>query len=195
MTGLTILLVAQVLSAIMGLYTQATYAKYGPHWNENLFYSHFLSLPLFLPFLPSFRAQFQRLMASPKLEVTLPTFGPYQDHFTLLFNNLTRSALPMLKHSSPPAFKIPSHILALFLNSLTQYACIRGVNLLGARTSALGVTIMLNVRKLVSLFISIWLFGNELPLGVMLGAAAVFTGGGVYAWEGIRMQKSKRKVE
>ena len=194
MAGLTILFVAQVLSAIMGLYTQATYAKYGPHWNENLFYSHFLSLPLFLPFLPSFRAQFHRLMASPKLELTLPTCGPYQDQFTVFFNKLIPSALPTLKLPCPPAVKIPRHILALVLNSLTQYACIRGVNLLGARTSALGITIVLNVRKLVSLFISIWLFGNELPLGVMLGAAAVFTGGGVYAWEGVRMQKSKSKV-
>ena len=67
------------------------------------------------------------------------------------------------------------------------------MNLLGARTSALGVTIMLNVRKLVSLFLSIWLFGNELPVGVMVGAAVVFAGGGVYAWEGTRTQKRKIK--
>lgn len=53
------------------------------------------------------------------------------------------------------------------------------------------MTIVLNLRKLVSLFVSIWLFGNELPLGVMVGAAVVFAGGGVYAWEGTRMQKQK----
>ena len=82
--------------------------------------------------------------------------------------------------------RVPTHILTLMLNSLTQYACIRGVNLLGARTSALGVTVVLNVRKLVSLFASIWLFGNELPLGVMLGAMVVFAGGGIYAWDGGR---------
>lgn len=40
------------------------------------------------------------------------------------------------------------------------------------------------MRKLISLFASIWLFGNELPFGVMVGAAIVFTGGGLYAWEG-----------
>ena len=178
----------------MGLYTQATYAKYGPYWNENLFYSHFLSLPLFLPFLPSFRAHLQRLMASPRLEFTLPLSRPYQDQLTLWFNKLNPSALPMLGLSSPPALKVPTHILALLLNTFTQYACIRGVNLLGARTSALGVTIMLNVRKLFSLFLSIWLFDNELPLGLLLGAAVVFAGGGIYAWEGARMQTSKRKV-
>ncbi|KAF4510434.1 hypothetical protein G6O67_002322 [Ophiocordyceps sinensis] len=52
-TGLVILFVAQLLSAIMGIYTEATYRRYGPHWKENLFYSHVLSLPLFLPFTPS----------------------------------------------------------------------------------------------------------------------------------------------
>ena len=81
----------------------------------------------------------------------------------------------------------------LALNAFTQYACIRGVNLLGARTSALGVTIVLNVRKLVSLFASIWLFGNTLPAGVMVGAGVVFLGGGMYAWESGR--KKDRLVE
>lgn len=72
-------------------------------------------------------------------------------------------------------------------NALTQYICIRGVNLLSARTSALGVTIALNVRKLISLFLSIWLFGNELPPGVLVGAAIVFGSAGVWAVEGQRL--------
>ena len=84
---------------------------------------------------------------------------------------------------------IPAHLITLVLNGLTQYACIRGVNLLSARTSALGVTIVLNIRKLISLFASIWLFSNELPLGVLIGAAVVFVGGGIYAWDGSRPAK------
>lgn len=72
----------------------------------------------------------------------------------------------------------------LLLNSVTQLACIRGVNLLAAESSALTVTIVLNVRKLVSLFLSIWLFGNELAPGVVLGAAVVFGSGLLYAYEG-----------
>ncbi|MCJ1246269.1 golgi uridine diphosphate-N- acetylglucosamine transporter [Trapelia coarctata] len=184
LSGLTILFVAQVLSAIMGLYTQATYAIYGPHWNENLFYSHFLSLPLFLPFLPALWKQFGRLHGSTPLD-----FQPG----TWLSSVLPSPFSPAFKLLTLPTSRIPSQVLKLLINSLTQYACIRGVNLLGARTSALGVTIVLNVRKLVSLFISIWLFGNESPLGVMVGAAVVFVGGGVYAWEGTRMQKRKAK--
>ncbi|KAA8573662.1 hypothetical protein EYC84_005243 [Monilinia fructicola] len=51
------------------------------------------------------------------------------------------------------------------MNVLTQYACIRGVNLLAAASSALTVTIVLNVRKLISLLLSIWLFGIDSVLG------------------------------
>ena len=93
----------------------------------------------------------------------------------------------LLLESSSLMPALPKHILTLALNALTQYVCIRGVNLLGAHTSALGVSIVLNVRKLVSLFASIWIFGNRLPPGVMVGAALVFGSAGVWAWEGRRI--------
>lgn len=83
---------------------------------------------------------------------------------------------------------MPSQLLNLAANALTQYICIRGVNLLSARTSALGVTIALNVRKLISLILSIWIFGNELPPGVLVGAAIVFGSAGVWAVEGQRLK-------
>jgi drug/metabolite transporter (DMT)-like permease len=35
--GLLVLLVAQILSAFMGIWVQDTYAEYGNHWDENLF--------------------------------------------------------------------------------------------------------------------------------------------------------------
>lgn len=78
------------------------------------------------------------------------------------------------------------------LNALTQYLCIRGVNLLAAQTSALGVTIVLNLRKLVSLFISIWVFGNTLPAGVVVGAAVVFGSAGLWGWEGQRKKRREK---
>jgi len=188
--GLAILFVAQLLSAIMGLYVQSTYATYGPHWRENLFYSHLLSLPLFIPFWPSIRAQFSRLLASPPLMLRLnPSNSPSLTSAMppssvswseQLFGFLTSSKAHVLAPLT--STQVPTHLVTLLLNSLTQFACIRGVNLLGARTTALGVTIMLNLRKLVSLFASIWLFENQLPLGVIAGATVVFAGAGVYAW-------------
>ena len=194
-TGLAILLIAQLLSAIMGLYVQLTYARFGPHWNENLFYSHFLSLPLFLPFFPTIWGQFRRLIGSPPLVYRAP--DPlqmlfYSSNHDLLSYGASTSLSSKIRASPTLRVQIPTHVLTLAINSLTQYACIRGVNLLGARTSALGVTVVLNLRKLLSLFASIWLFGNNLPAGVSIGAATVFAGAGVYAWAGQASTKSKR---
>lgn len=44
LTGLTMLFVAQLLSAIMGLYIEATYSKYGSNYREGLFYTVFTNL-------------------------------------------------------------------------------------------------------------------------------------------------------
>jgi UDP-xylose/UDP-N-acetylglucosamine transporter B4 len=150
----------------MGLYTEATYSKYGPQWKENLFYSHILSLPLFLPFAPSMYKTLRHMMQTGPVMISLPmAFEPIQ--------------LP-----------IASQIAYLMANVLCQYACIRGVNLLAAVSSALTVTIVLNIRKLVSLLLSIWLFGNSLPVGTILGAVIVFGSGALYSLDG---KKAKPK--
>ncbi|KAG6010191.1 hypothetical protein E4U21_007668 [Claviceps maximensis] len=156
-SGLFILFFAQVLSAIMGLYTEATYRLYGPHWRENLLYSHMLSLPLFLPFMPSMMRSFKSMAQSAPMKISMPL------------------------GSLPVGLEIPSQIVYLGLNVLTQYACIRGVNLLAARTTALTVTIVLNIRKLVSLLLSIWLFENSLAYGTLTGAIIVFGAGALYS--------------
>ncbi|KAI1336405.1 UAA-domain-containing protein [Xylariaceae sp. FL0016] len=168
-TGLLVLLVAQVLSAIMGLYTEETYKQYGPQWKENLFYSHLLSLPLFIPFTQSLLRQFSRLTSSPPLVLSL---GMEQSNLT---------GLPEMMRQKAESFYMPSQVAYLALNVLTQYACIRGVNLLAATSSALTVTIVLNIRKLVSLLLSIWLFGNRLATGTLVGAVVVFSAGGLYS--------------
>lgn len=160
----------------MGLYTEETYKQYGPHWKENLFYSHLLALPLFLPFLPSMRRQFFKLAASPPLG--LPNYDSI-------------SSLPIELRKGLDTIYIPSQLVYLVMNVLTQYACIRGVNLLAASASALTVTIVLNVRKLVSLLLSIWLFGNMLSPGTLMGAFIVFASGGLYGLEGSK-GKSRR---
>ena len=171
--GLAILFIAQVMSAIMGLYTEETYRIYGPQWKENLFYSHLLSLPLFLPFLPSMTRQFMKLANSPPLPLRIAAL----DEFLNLSPNVQKGL---------DSIHIPSQLFYLALNVLTQYACIRGVNLLAAASSALTVTIVLNIRKLVSLLLSIWLFGNRLAFGTLVGACIVFFAGGLYSLDGKR---------
>ncbi len=161
----------------MGLYTEETYKQYGPHWKENLFYSHLLALPLFLPFLPSMRRQFLKLAASPPLGL------PNYDSMT---------QLPEEFRKGLDTVYIPSQLVYLVMNVLTQYACIRGVNLLASASSALTVTIVLNVRKLVSLLLSIWLFGNRLAPGTLIGAFIVFFSGGMYGLEGSKSSGRSR---
>jgi solute carrier family 35 (UDP-xylose/UDP-N-acetylglucosamine transporter), member B4 len=143
----------------MGLYTEETYKIYGPQWRENLFYSHVLSMPLFLPFAPGLVRQFNKLARSEQGVVgKLPAWAT--------------------------GFSVPSQLAYLALNVLTQYACIRGVNLLAAVSSALTVVIVLNVRKLASLLLSIWLFGNQLSPGTLFGAIVVFGAAGMYSLGG-----------
>ncbi|MCJ1263151.1 golgi uridine diphosphate-N- acetylglucosamine transporter [Lobaria immixta] len=194
LTGLFILALAQLLSAVMGLYTQLTYTIYGSQWHENLFYSHFLSLPLFLPFFPSLREEFNHFLLSPPISIFPIDYQPLLVSPGL--TNSTTSTQPghLGLLLTWPSIAIPRDILNLAANALTQYVCIRGVNLLSARTSALGVTIALNVRKLISLFLSIWLFGNRLPGGVLVGAAIVFGSAGIWAVEGQRTSSGIRRA-
>lgn len=180
-TGLAILFVAQVLSAIMGLYTEETYRKYGSQWKENLFYSHLLSLPLFLPFMPSMWRQFNKLKNSPPLPL------PIASLFGL-------EKLPHDVQQGVDKVQIPSQLFFLVMNVLTQYACIRGVNVLAAMSSALTVTIVLNIRKLVSLLLSIWLFGNSLAPGTLIGACIVFFAGGLYSLDGKKSKPAPAKA-
>ncbi|CAK7565010.1 MAG: golgi uridine diphosphate-N-acetylglucosamine transporter [Sporothrix epigloea] len=193
--GLSILFIAQVLSSIMGLYTEETYRRYGPHWRENLFYSHLLSLPLFLPFLPSLVHQFNRLANSAPLSLSFMDIAS-DATTTMSTRNIdgADAAVAAGLRESIERIQIPSQLVYLVLNVLTQYACIRGVNLLAASASALTVTIVLNIRKLVSLLFSIWLFGNRLSPGTLLGAIIVFSAGGLYSFDGKKKPPARTRA-
>ncbi|PNS18517.1 UDP-N-acetylglucosamine transporter yea4 [Sphaceloma murrayae] len=172
-SGLSLLLTAQILSAYMGIYVQDTYALFTTTWQENLFWSHFLSLPLFLPVASVLRRQYASLAATPPISTAVlslaafPTIGP---------------AKPLLKLAEMTK-TVPSGIFFLAVNAITQLACISGVNLLSSRSSAVTVTIVLNVRKLISFMFSTWLFGHELSGRMMVGAGLVFGSGALYGWE------------
>ena len=172
--GLLVLLIAQVLSAWMGVYVQDIYSKYHAHWLENLFYSHLLSLPLFLPLQGILRRQYKHLEKSPPFEVSSRSSFPSSLQPLIPF-------LPEYIHTYTST--IPQSILLLLVNAFTQLLCISGVYLLSARSSAVTVTVVLNVRKLVSFMFSIWLFGNELSGLMVVGAVLVFGAGALYGWE------------
>ncbi|EMC93195.1 hypothetical protein BAUCODRAFT_76247 [Baudoinia panamericana UAMH 10762] len=182
-TGLMLLLMAQLLSAYMGAYVEDTYTMYkGTHWTENLFYAHFLSLPLFLPLSETLRQQYRRLAATPPLSF---------DHKKWQVSMLMPSGLveaPLVAMES-----LPQGIFFLSLTVLTQLVCISGVNLLSSKSSAVTVTVVLNIRKLVSFIISTAFFGHQLSAKMVLGSALVFGSGALYGWETSWRLPQKRK--
>ncbi|KAI1831911.1 hypothetical protein DTO027I6_7326 [Penicillium roqueforti] len=195
-TGFTILALAMVLSAFQGIYADRLYATYGrDHWKEALFYSHALSLPLFLTSCPQLLGQWRVVASSPSLLSHLDS-GLWGSSGTV--GSTAFSVLGRICHiEAVKAFlaHLPVQVAYLAMNALTQYLCIRGVHLLSAKSSSLTVTIFLNVRKLVSLLLSIYLFGNNLAGGVLVGAALVFVGGGLYGFEGARLRSVAKKAQ
>ncbi|PLB36723.1 putative UPD-GlcNAc transporter (Mnn2-2) [Aspergillus candidus] len=208
-TGFSILVLAMVLSSFQGIYADKLYATYGrEHWKEALFYSHTLSLPLFLGAYSNLSTEWNSLFLSPPLLSRNAELGLSG----VLFSDATTKtcAQPVrsyLNHAALRLFEVlrnndsiqsilvstPAQVIFLILNALTQYLCIRGVHLLSAKSSSLTVTIVLNIRKLVSLLLSIYLFGNDLTSGVSFGAIFVFVGGALYGLAGTRPRKALKK--
>ncbi|OOF92926.1 hypothetical protein ASPCADRAFT_54171 [Aspergillus carbonarius ITEM 5010] len=163
LVGFTILALAMILSAFQGIYADRLYETYGrDHWKEALFYSHTLSLPLFLPAYTQLSCDAWSLAS---------IIGGSSGLLSILKDIFPLGSISTI---------IPIRVTYLLVNALTQYLCIRGVHLLSAKSSSLTVTVILNIRKLVSLLLSIYLFGNALSPGVLIGAVFVFIGGALY---------------
>jgi UDP-xylose/UDP-N-acetylglucosamine transporter B4 len=195
-TGFSILALAMILSAFQGIYADRLYGTYGrDHWKEALFYSHTLSLPLFLTSYPQLLSQWRVVASTPSVLSTLSHGNSSQSSSSMLNHNLFSVMAAAQKHKSIESVldKIPIQLAYLLMNALTQYVCIRGVHLLSAKSSSLTVTVVLNIRKLVSLLLSIYLFGNDLASGVLVGAVLVTIGGGLYGFEGARLRKTSLK--
>ncbi|RCK67538.1 UDP-N-acetylglucosamine transporter YEA4 [Candida viswanathii] len=157
--GISILLVACIISAFMGLYSEQIYRTYGNQWHESLFYNHFLGLPLFLFVSPTIYEEIKVVMKSEPLH-----FG---------------------------AFSIPKQVANLVMNVSTQYLCSKGVNMLAGNTSALTVTVVLLVRKFISLILSVLWYGNTMSNLAIIGSIAVFGGAAYYSLSGLRTNKTK----
>ena len=180
--GFALLAAALFIAAFLGLYVDSLYDAHGRSSNvisENIFYSHMLSLSFYASTLSSLKPGFLSLAASPPLSVTLVSAQP---------KGLASPFYDMLNY-------LPTALIMLVLNALTQYVCISGVNKLSARSSSLTVGILLNIRKLVSLLLSIWIFGNQLSPGVIVGAGLVFAGGGLYAIPTRKAKETKSNEE
>jgi len=144
--GITLLTVALFISARMGIYQEVLYKRYGKHPKEALFYTHLLPLPLFF------------MMYRNILE-----------HISIS-NTTTPVDVPLA------GFQIPIMCLHLIGNVLTQYVCISSVYVLTTECSSLTVTLVVTLRKFVSLLFSIVYFQNPFTMFHWVGTILVFTG-------------------
>lgn len=204
--GISLLTLALFISSLMGLWQETTFAKYGSeHWREALFYSHALSLPLFVLSAGQLKSELAGAQATPLMWLGWgqpPTSGAQGvlsavrgtkliapggvwDLRSGLSVVLAHVGLPSLlaaksaSSSLAPGLFLPSLYPPLFLNVVTQLLCINGVNRLTAQVSSLTVTLVLVVRKAVSLGISLLLVGGAKGAKtgqLTVGAAAVLFG-------------------
>ncbi|KAJ3512919.1 hypothetical protein NLJ89_g3243 [Agrocybe chaxingu] len=155
-----------------------------PAWQESMFYLHFLALPMFYPLLGDLATQMHDMNTSgPRAEFSVPVPIPVSTNFSTPFPmgvpppySLPRLPIHIFKHTENVSlisvsqqtfedtsfghplvfsFSIPHIYLPLILNTITQLLCAAGVHRLTTSVSALTVTLVLVVRKAVSLIISV----------------------------------------
>ncbi|WVF68435.1 hypothetical protein IAT40_003200 [Kwoniella sp. CBS 6097] len=183
LAGIALLALALFLSALLGLWQEQTYGRYGRQWKEALFYGHALSLPFFLPLHSTITSTYQSFASSPSMTLlALPIPSPS----ALLVLNTPSDQ----EAASPFHWKeslewrdivMPSALFALLLNILTQGICVRGVNRLTSRVNAVTVNMVLTVRKAVSLGISVWYYGSGMTPGLAAGGGMVLIGTILYS--------------
>ncbi|RDX54328.1 UAA transporter [Lentinus brumalis] len=148
--GVAMLTFSLLLTGILGVLQERTYTKYGPHWKEGVFYTHCLSLPIFLFFTSDLKRGFRGLAnpasIAPFSEEALGSFAPYIPHAVLV------------------------------ANMFTQLACVSGVNQLSSHVSSVSTNLVLTARKAISLCFSVWWFGNGWNAQLGVGAGMVFLG-------------------
>jgi len=144
--GILLLTFALFLSARMGIYQEVIYGKYGKHPKEALFYTHALPLPGFLLLAPDILHHWNLLLSSQPV------------------------AIPFLN------IELPIMLLYLLGNVVTQYVCISSVFVLTTECASLTVTLVVTLRKFLSLLFSIMYFNNPFTPYHWLGTGLVFGG-------------------
>ena len=191
--GVGMLTFSLFLTGTLGVLQEWTYSQYGPHWKEGVFYTvncinvisvlptmliyasfqHFLSLPIFLFFIPDLKRGFSGLA--------------------------NRRSPPPFHDSAVGGFAPYVPYVVLVANMVTQLACVSGVNQLSAvcvspfplsgrqvdaafrqRVSSVSTNLVLTTRKAISLCFSVWWFGNGWNAQLGIGAGMVFLGSLLY---------------
>ncbi|XP_074532876.1 UDP-xylose and UDP-N-acetylglucosamine transporter [Halichoeres trimaculatus] len=156
--GISMLTFALLMSARMGIFQETLYKKFGKHSKEALFYNHCLPLPGFL-----------------LLSTNIYNHAVY-------FSQSTPVVVPVVGHS------VPIMWIYLMVNVITQYVCIRGVFILTTECASLTVTLVVTLRKFLSLIFSILYFQNPFTAWHWVGTFVVFLGTLLYTevWSSVR---------
>lgn len=144
--GVLILILALFASSLLGIYQERLYKKYGKHPNEALFFTHLIPIPAFFVL-----------------------FNNIKEHFLLAVNS-PPLYLPVIN------YPVPETLFYTAGNVLTQYICIKSVYKLTTEASSLSCTLVLTLRKFVSLLISILYFDNGFTMYHWIGTLCVFIG-------------------
>ncbi|XP_068595681.1 UDP-xylose and UDP-N-acetylglucosamine transporter [Brachionichthys hirsutus] len=165
--GIAMLTFALLLSARMGIFQETLYKRFGKHSKEALFYNHCLPLPGFLLF--------------------------YTDIYNhcIYFSQSSPVALPAT------GITVPIMWIYLLVNVLTQYVCIRGVFILTTECTSLTVTLVVTLRKFLSLIFSILYFQNPFTTWHWVGTTVVFVGTLLYTevWSSVQAALRGRGVK
>lgn len=129
-SGIAMLSLALLLSGFLGLVQDWTYSTYARRSSGAVPWQESM---FYLHFL------------------SLPLFLFVRDDITSQLRSIHHSSSSSLSAHMP----IPTVYLPLILNTLTQLVCVAGVNRLTTRVHALTVTLVLVVRKAVSLVLSV----------------------------------------
>ncbi|ENN76836.1 UDP-xylose and UDP-N-acetylglucosamine transporter [Dendroctonus ponderosae] len=163
--GILLLTSSLLLSARMGIYQETLYKKYGKHPEEALYYTHLYSLPGFLLYSGSIWNH----------SIVASNSDPYQIPFTSIVISVIW--------------------LYLILNVLTQYLCISSVYVLTAECTSLTVTLVITLRKFLSLVFSIVYFQNPFTTAHWIGTALVFGGTLIFTEVPKRILESRKQVK
>ncbi|KAM4747448.1 nucleotide sugar transporter SLC35B4 [Rhinophrynus dorsalis] len=165
--GIAALTFALLLSARMGIFQETLYKEHGKHSKEALFYNHALPLPGFLLLAPDIY------------------------NHAVMFTESEPFQVPVL------GIQMPIMWFYLLMNLITQYVCIRGVFILTTECPSLTVTLVVTLRKFLSLIFSILYFNNPFTSWHWIGTVFVFVGTLLYTevWNSIALAPSKDKKE
>ncbi|KAH8267841.1 hypothetical protein KR026_009004 [Drosophila bipectinata] len=164
LVGVFLLVVALFISSYMGITQELLYRKHGKCAREALYYTHLLPLPAFLLMHENIRTHW--LLAFEKESFRLPVLD----------------------------LAVPLILVFLVGNVLAQHLCISSVYTLTTECTSLTVTLILTLRKFISLVFSIVYFRNPFTLYHWLGTLLVFIGTLMFS-NVIRLPQRVRKDE